>query len=508
MCTEVQGRMALHGHASIWAGIPPDIVQVMLQWNEGLVKIQKVMKSYIQCHIPPVYHLKRAAMYATPPAERKEKNLYETNKPIYHDLQEQLIYNTIYNVINTTANVHEHTETCEKAPHGVDGCRLAYRQEAVNDVDVKVIEIVSVTKSEIKTDDYVNIKDPNIAPISFQERNMEEQPLPISSKRCFVCMPPRPFIPLQQYHTDNLEDLIKQGDFTGVQIEQWLNIIKDLNDKDRAFVEHVLTTRNEAVVNFSPTATQCLCCNTAAYLLGGMEQAKAILFYLIKYITKDSTKVTLCLNIIRDARKKIKKYPSRAADTGTDKRTGQYLLTVMANKHTGLSEIADTQTALCLLDMPNQVGTGKTTYVFIKSAIADVQEKLAKIQNKTAFKSCWIDRTVDSNGLFDDPLIRLSKNPNVRDENDVDSVENSDSDNEEQFENDTENSSVMDVDAMNACNENDDGTDDNSQIDHDHVNEDKDIDRCGIKIADLMDENPKQIHSNQCKEKHKGNDLP
>jgi hypothetical protein len=138
-----------------------------------------------------------------------------------------------------------------------------------------------------------------------------------------------------------------------------------------------------------------------------MEQAKSILFYLIKYLTKDSTKVTLCVNLIRDARKKLLKYPSRADDAGTPKRTGQYFLTILANKHTSLSEIADTQAALCLIEMPNQVGTGKTTYVFVKSAIAAVKEKLAKLDNSPAPKHSWTDEYVQSYGLFDDPLVHL-----------------------------------------------------------------------------------------------------
>ena len=49
-----------------------------------------------------------------------------------------------------------------------------------------------------------------------------------------------------------------------------------------------LAVRNGAVVSFSPVLTQCLGCNTAAILLGSEEQAKAALFYLVKYMNKDS----------------------------------------------------------------------------------------------------------------------------------------------------------------------------------------------------------------------------
>jgi hypothetical protein len=238
-------------------------------------------------------------------------------------------------------------------------------------------------------------------------------------------MAKRPFIPWEQYNVDALKE---QGNFSEEDINSWLNIVENLNEKDKAFVEHVLTTRNEAVVNFSPTASQCLCCNTAAYLLGGMEQAKSILFYLIKYITKDSTKLTLCVNLIREARKKLSKYPSRADDAGTPKRTGQYFLTILANKHTGLSEIADTQASLCLIEMPNQVGTAKTTYVFIKSAIAYVKEMLAKLQYGPAPKKSWTNEFYESHHLFDDPIIRLPEGCSTHERSDNDGEQDGDDD--------------------------------------------------------------------------------
>ena len=171
LCTEVQGRLALHGHASIWAGVPPDIIQVMVQWKEGLSTISKVMESYIQCHIPPVYHLKRTAMYATKPSDRKEQGLYETTRPIYKDLQDTLAYDIIYDVINMTANVHEHNDTCKKLPHGELSCRLAYPQEATHE-NMKIVEIVQNT--ETKQDCYVSRED--FKPIEIHQRNIEQQP--------------------------------------------------------------------------------------------------------------------------------------------------------------------------------------------------------------------------------------------------------------------------------------------------------------------------------------------
>jgi hypothetical protein len=46
---------------------------------------------------------------------------------------------------------------------------------------------------------------------------------------------------------------------------------------------------NGRVVSFSPTLTNLLSCNTALYLLGSGEQAKAICYYMFDYLLKNIT---------------------------------------------------------------------------------------------------------------------------------------------------------------------------------------------------------------------------
>ena len=56
---------------------------------------------------------------------------------------------------------------------------------------------------------------------------------------------------------------------------------------------------------FNNTLTQCLG-YTAAYLLGSEEQARAALFYLVKYMNKDSVPLGNSLPVIRQALLHIK----------------------------------------------------------------------------------------------------------------------------------------------------------------------------------------------------------
>ena len=68
---------------------------------------------------------------------------------------------------------------------------------------------------------------------------------------------------------------------------------------------------------------------------------------------------TTSLSLISYARSTVLNHPSIANDTGTDIRTGQHLLTVMLNKSRSCKEIADTQAAVSLLNMPSQFGSIK-----------------------------------------------------------------------------------------------------------------------------------------------------
>ena len=191
----------------------------------------------------------------------------------------------------------------------------------------------------------------------------------------------------------------------------------NLNDKIKDETFEVISNRNGGVVNYSPTASAALRCNTAAYHLGGNEQAKATLFYLIKYITKDSLTPTTSLALISYARNKVTENPSVANNTGTDLRTGQHLLTVMLNKCRSCKEIADTQAALNLLDMPAQFGTIKNTYLFINGAckkikmrIKDAKNSRKKKNRKSSRKDNTLMHNLDRKNQIDNDVFNVNEN--------------------------------------------------------------------------------------------------
>lgn len=79
-----------------------------------------------------------------------------------------------------------------------------------------------------------------------------------------------------------------------------------------------LVTRNGIVVDTSPAISALTGSNTAAIMLGGMEQAIATMYYLVKYITKEAFDPSSTLTLLQHARTHVQANPSRAPDAATD----------------------------------------------------------------------------------------------------------------------------------------------------------------------------------------------
>jgi len=100
-----------------------------------------------------------------------------------------------------------------------------------------------------------------------------------------------------------------------------------------------LAHRNCNMVETMPVVNAALGCNVCAYPLGCMEQAKAVVYYLIDYIVKDPLELQAAVALIEKARKRAIQYPSTADDKGTPVREGMYRLTKTINLMTGSKEL-------------------------------------------------------------------------------------------------------------------------------------------------------------------------
>ena len=110
-----------------------------------------------------------------------------------------------------------------------------------------------------------------------------------------------------------------------------------------------LPCANGWFVPYNKVLTNAFGCNTAPLMLGGMEQAKAALFYLVKYLTKDGAEDRVAASVIAEASRHVDEHPSRAANVGEPERTAQHKLTRMINSLSARAELSDTQCAMALL---------------------------------------------------------------------------------------------------------------------------------------------------------------
>jgi PIF1-like helicase len=208
---------------------------------------------------------------------------------------------------------------------------------------------------------------PSIDCTRARDRNVF--PLPHVDTRCLVWELARPYLELP---TDS-SSWTSSGTLDPKKIMQ---LIDELPNDIRSSLLRIAAVRNVATVDISPAATALLACNTAALLLGCSEGCKATLFYLLKYITKDSTALGHSITILREALTKQQLYKSTALDAGTDERSGKHLLTIMLNKISGSSEMSDTQAASCNLGYSAHSSTESFTYIFVHDAVAALEARM------------------------------------------------------------------------------------------------------------------------------------
>ena len=128
---------------------------------------------------------------------------------------------------------------------------------------------------------------------------------------------------------------------------------------------------------------------------------------------KDSVALSNSISILKYGLDRLEKHPSTAKDTGEPERQGKHLMQIVLNKLSGLSEIADTQAAACLIGLPSQSMTTGTTYIFIHSAVAFVKhieqmflqpDRSSEQVEATAYDSSVITASQDSVNIFDQDL--------------------------------------------------------------------------------------------------------
>ena len=104
-------------------------------------------------------------------------------------------------------------------------------------------------------------------------------------------------------------------------------------------------------------------CNNDPVHLGASAAAKAVMFYLVKYITKDSVALNTALSILKDAKKHVDKWKSTAEDATTNPHRPSIQLTERVTNCNGGMELADTQMAGVALGHKAHLSSESFVYV-------------------------------------------------------------------------------------------------------------------------------------------------
>ena len=161
---------------------------------------------------------------------------------------------------------------------------------------------------------------------------------------------------------DQLPDGVRIALMEQVEVWKRLNSLSGLRAKRLILAWRELRCRNASLVMYNEVMTSVLRCNTAPLLLGASEAARSAMFYMVKYITKESTERDKSLSVLCDAMENISKWKSKADDAETNQavRTSIHFLQRACNSlH---AEISDTQAVSLLLDQKAHISSESFEY--------------------------------------------------------------------------------------------------------------------------------------------------
>ena len=122
-----------------------------------------------------------------------------------------------------------------------------------------------------------------------------------------------------------------------------------------------LKCANATITMYNQVLTAVLRCNTAPYLLGSRESSRAAMFYLVKYMTKDSVKLNATLSTLVDAKNHVDKWQSTADDAGGEFRNAIHFLQRATNSY--MAEVHNSQAASLLLNYPASISSERFVYL-------------------------------------------------------------------------------------------------------------------------------------------------
>ena len=343
-CLEAQGRGSLHFHQAMWSGLTPELLQAVATNLEALSGLRQtaanVLDSMASAKLEQARHDGRA--------EDKQARVERLNgatgpwcvRKFLRSCDPSIegFKDAVQTEVANITNYHTHSATCRKDKKGTYGgthCRMAkphpisehlggetgpiavHRDETCGEQEGPVDVISSPIRSA----------PPESLRVTFED--FQHNPLPEIDPRTVLW---------------ELGRLGKNGDGC-----------------------------DELVVPYNDAFSAVGACNTCIVPLGCAEQAKAVCFYLLKYLTKDPTKLEATQVLVFQAVLHMLHHPSVAEDSGSTRRNTMHLLQRMLNMVHGAEEISSQIAATALLGKPPCFSSDSFWFTFIWPAIQCVR---------------------------------------------------------------------------------------------------------------------------------------
>lgn len=282
---------SLHCHFCIWGSLPPHLLQRVSTCGPFVLLVAEVLESMLSAELPLAVHVEGVLRrHAGHPATHNAM----TTGPVYQELTAEELENACAttglppdqiskhhrSVYDTSimcraytgadgTNIHEHSDTCRR--EGTAFCRLG-KPSALTECTC-VVELHGVPdptnpKANGEPSERVEPKPGGVTQPpegSGVARDRRVSPLDLDDARLLVW--------------ELLRSRLELDGAAGLDLPPHLLAqLRELSATELAAVTKALAKRNGQVVEFNATMTALLGCNTAAYFLGSLEQARGALW--------------------------------------------------------------------------------------------------------------------------------------------------------------------------------------------------------------------------------------
>ena len=270
---------SLHAHFCVFGALPPTLLQRVAGVPVLVTAVADVLDSILTAQLPPAVHLEGLLRRkAGIPATHHSMSMAPEYKPPQDDAdadgqhraeyERRLQHRAHLGADNT--NIHQpHSDACwrEDTPF----CRMSKPSGLVPETGV--VEVVGVpvetdTSPDGRVGERAQARPEGVSPLpagTGYQRDRSKSPLDLDDTRLLIWELARPSLDRDSAAVHDLPPDIRSR-------------MEALTPPEQDELYNLLLRRNGTLVEFNDTLTCVLGCNTAAYILGGLEQAQGALW--------------------------------------------------------------------------------------------------------------------------------------------------------------------------------------------------------------------------------------